>query len=557
MLTHLHIRNLAVIDEVELELDRGFSVLTGETGAGKSILFDALDLCLGSRADSSAVRSGADRAEISASFDISQQPGLRELLRQQELEADDDCLLRRVVGADGRSRAWVNGRPVPLQVLRDVGSALVDICGQQTHQSLRHRGVQRTMLDSHGELGPLAAEVAAAHQAWQAATDELERLRERHDDREQQLALLRHQLDEISALNPQPGELTRLEQERQLVTHAARLTEGLNLALFRLYEQDGSAALDSIAAASRLLDELQRFDPALAAPLQALGQATIQLQEAVEQLRERLDRLEHDPARQDQLENRVAALRDLARRHRIEADELPVLAERLTTELETLEHGSESLAELEARAQTLHTALRNKAAALSKARQQAAAELEGIVMQNLQALGMEAARFAIRLSPRPDGEISANGAEQVEFLVSANPGQAAGPIARVASGGELSRLNLAIQVSAMGRRGIPVLLFDEVDAGVGGGVAEIVGRKLRALSKHAQVLCVTHLAQVASQATHHFRVSKHISEEQTHTTVEQLDGRERVEETARMLGGVKITAQTRAHAREMLKSAAA
>lgn len=555
MLAQLHIRNLAVIDEVELDFTAGFAVLTGETGAGKSILFDALDLCLGGRADAGAIRSGTTRAEVSALFVLSGQPALLDQLREQDLDEGDECQLRRVIGADGRSRGYVNGRSVPLQVLRELGERLVDICGQQAHQSLRQRAAQRALLDAHGGHQAQGTAVARAHAAWQQEAARLDTLANRSADTESRASLLRHQVDEIEALDPQPGELARLEQERLVVSHAARLIEGLNMALFRLDEQEGAAALDGVSASRRLLDELNRYDPALAQPLALLGEAEIQLQEAVAALRDRLHGLEHDPARQEQLEDRVAALRELSRKHRTEADALPALRERLALELAGLDSSEEHLKALEASCTALRKTLAREAAALSKARARAAVALANAVNRNLAELGMPAARFSVRLDPLPDGDITAQGAERVEFLVSTNPGQAAGPVARVASGGELSRLNLAIQVSALGNKDIPTLLFDEVDAGIGGGIAEIVGGKLRELSAHAQVLCVTHLPQVASQATRHYRVSKAVQDGQTRTSVELLDDAGRLEEIARMLGGLKITAQTRAHAREMLQAA--
>ncbi|MCC5793303.1 MAG: DNA repair protein RecN [Chromatiales bacterium] len=552
MLTQLHVRNLAVIDEVELEFSHGFTVLTGETGAGKSILFDALDLCLGGRGDSGALRAGTDRAEITAGFELAAAPAVRAWLAEHDLDSGDDCLLRRVINADGRSRGYVNGHAVPLRVLAELGSRLVDICGQQDHQSLRSRSAQRAILDSHGALGPLLEKTATSHADWNAAAGELASLGAEGEARAAQLELLGHQLEELTALAPQPGESSRLEAERNLVSHAAQLIEGLDSAIRVLYEQDEVAALDSISAARRTLEELRRHDPELDGPLASLAEAGIQVEEAVNSLRSRLQQLEHDPERQTQLEERLAALRDLARKHRVEPDQLDQVQVQLAERVDRLENSGVESEVLERRVAQLRSALVEAAAELTRGRTRAARALEKAVASNLAALGMGGASFRVAITPRPDGSIGATGADQVEFLVSANPGQPEGPVARVASGGELSRLNLAIQVSLSGPRGIPVLLFDEVDAGVGGAVAEIVGQKLRALSAAAQVLCVTHLPQVASQATAHFRVSKHVSRGSTRTQVDRLLGEQRVEEIARMLGGVRITRQTRAHAQEML-----
>lgn len=553
MLTRLHVRNLAVLDEVELEFEGGFTALTGETGAGKSMLVDALALALGERADSLAVRTGAQRAEVTAVFAVAGGSEAARWLAERDLAGEDnECQLRRVVTAEGRSRAYVNGQQVPVEQLRELGGQLVEICGQHAHQSLASRAAQREIVDAHGNTQGLLAGYAQAWAAWTAVEREraeLERTRRERDDRRE---LVRFQLGELEALALRPGELAELEQERDLLANAGRITAGLGAALERVFDAEEGSANDAIGAALREVDPLASLDPRLGDAVSALEQARIHLAEAAEQLRRRLDAIEHDPARLDAVEARLATAEELARKHRTSPAALGELARALGEEAALLASSDARDTEIARDAQARRAALAQAAAALHAARAAAAESLAKEVGANLARLGMPGAALQVRVDAVSLEQAGPAGADQVEFLVTTNAGQAAGPVARVASGGELSRLSLAIQLVALAERGPGTLIFDEVDAGVGGGVAEIVGDSLRKLSTRRQVLCVTHLPQVASLARHHFAIAKATAGGATRTTVTGLRGEERVEEVARMLGGVKITERTREHAREMV-----
>lgn len=554
MLTRLHVRNLAVLDDVTLEFRNGFSVLTGETGTGKSMLVDALALALGSRADSSAVRSGADRTEVSASFDLGPTSTAAAWLRQHDLDSDGDCVLRRVVGSEGRSRAYINGRPVPIEMLRDVGGQLVEICGQHAYQSLGQRPTQRELLDAYGDHPGLRHAVLRAHASWSSLQAEWHRLQSTQRDQRAREDLLRHQVRELSGLGLQPGEIEALEQEHRILANAGQLAAGVAQALERLYDTDEGSAYGIVGMALRELRELAEIDPALAPTAATLEEAGIGLREAAGQLRRRLDAIEHDPGRLAAVETRIAAAQELARKHRIPTDQLSALQQALQAELDGIDASDDQLRTLGSQLAACEQQLRDAAAALSLARQQAAATFSIAVSEQLAQLGMPGSTLVVRLEPLPDGQCGAWGKEQVEFLVATNPGQPPGPVARVASGGELSRLSLAIQAVSIAGHGAPTLIFDEVDAGIGGSAAEIVGKCLHRLSDRHQVICVTHLPQVASQADHHFAVAKEAAAGQSQVRTRELDGRGRVEEIARMLGGITITERTRAHAREMLRS---
>jgi DNA repair protein RecN (Recombination protein N) len=557
VLRELHIRDLAVIEAVAIEVDPGFTTLTGETGAGKSILIDALALALGERGDAQAIRSGAERLEVSATFDTGNNPAASRWLTENELrEEPGDCVLRRVVGSDGRSRAWINGRPVPVQTLRELGALLVDICGQQDYQSLRHKSAQREVLDSTGNTLGLRDAVREAWRNWKSAEQEHRDLLMHERDRESRRELLAFQVGELRALNPRVGEYAEIELEHRALHHRAQIASALHTALGRTYDDDNGSAQAAVTAARQALNEVLEFDPGLATALQLLTEADIQIREAAALIRQRIDTLDQDPARESELDDRLAALQETARKHRITADELPALQARLSEELEQLGNYAESCSRLEQLAAEKRRTLDKLAAELTAQRQKAAANLARDITQNMATLGMGGGRFEVRIRPLADAAAGPDGADDIEFLVSANPGQPPAPMSRVASGGELSRLNLAIQVVATAAHAAPTLIFDEVDAGVGGAVAEIVGRKLRELSRNRQVLCVTHLPQVAAQASQHFTVRKQAVRGKTSTSVQKLDAAERVEETARMLGGLQITAQTRAHAEEMLAAAA-
>ncbi len=556
MLSHLHIRNFAIIDEVELELDQGLSVLTGETGAGKSILLDALGLLLGDRADAGFVRHGAQRAELSATFELGQLPEVQAWLDDQDLGDEDQVLLRRSLGSDGRSRAYINGQSVPVQTLRGLGEQLVDIHGQHEHQSLSKRSVQLDLVDFHGKLLEQREELAGAFRQWRTLEERLEHLQSSESDRTARLDLLRYQCQELTQLGLSKEELPELEEEHLKLANSGRLAEQSRASLDALYEADESNAYQLLSGALQQLEPLATLDPELAGVLAMVREASIQVQEASDELGRYLSELDMDPARLEWVEDRLAAIHSLARKHRCNAEELPELADKLAEELSELENADQSLEKLSAQCKKARETYLKLGKALSGERRKAAAELSQHVSAIMQQLGMQGGKMAIAVEQLPESQYKLDGLDKVEFLVSANPGQPPAALSKVASGGELSRISLAIQVVAAAASRIPSMVFDEVDAGVGGGIAEIVGQRMRELGQERQVLCVTHLPQVASQAHRHLKVTKLTDGEHTRTRINALNESETVEELARMLGGVKITERTREHAREMLETAA-
>jgi len=555
MLTRIHIRDFAIIDELELELGGGMTALTGETGAGKSILIDALGLVLGDRGDAGVIRSGAKRAEISADFDLSALPAVTEWLAAHELDDDDEggggCGVRRTIGADGRSRGYINGRPVQMSMLRELGEQLVDIHGQHEHQSLLRRDVQRDLLDAFGELDDLRARVAITHSDWNEVRACLKRLGSDADTRAERIDLLRYQVRELEALDLKRGEMDELENEHRRLANAGRLLETCQRVVGLLHDEDNSAH-GLLARAGRDLDEVAELDERLTTACDLVQNALIQCDESVGAIRDYVDDTDLDPGRLEHLDQRLGAIHDLARKHRVEPGSLHDRAAELKAELDELEHAGQRAAELEGKLRECETRYREAATALSRARAEAAGRLDARVTGAMHELGMPGGRFQTAVESRADERFSPTGTDVIEFRVSANPGQSLAPLRRVASGGELSRISLAIQLIASHRTGISTQIFDEVDAGIGGAVAAIVGEHLRAVGEHRQVLCVTHLAQVAAHADYHLRVSKTAADTSTQTDLSALSAEERVEEIARMLGGRSVTDQSRAHARELL-----
>jgi len=555
MLAEITIRNFAIIDRLEVEFEPGMTVLSGETGAGKSILVDALNLILGNRADAQAVREGAERAEISARFMLDDAPAAREWLAAHELddpeENQGECVIRRVVASSGRSRCWVNAAPMPARELRALGECLVDIHGQHAHQSLLRRSAQRALLDEYGEYPVTLRALAQAAEALRATREEIAHIEQVDDAGGMRIDLLRYQVNELDALDLSADELTALEAEHRRLASAERLIGDGQQALALLFEAEDRAAIDQIGGAERLLGELADIDAGFAPILELITGARIQAQEAVDSLRQQVDTLEIDPQRFHEVEQRLGTIQDLARKHHCAPADLPALAQRLTAELESLEGAGARLEGLRAEERAQTETYRNAAAALSAKRIEAARQLGLAITGIIQSLGMPEGEFSVRVRPEAHERISATGTDEIEFLIAANPGQSARPLERVASGGELSRISLAIEVVAATRTRVPTLVFDEVDTGIGGGVAEIVGRQLRELGASGQSLCVTHLPQVAAQAAHHLYVAKQVANGQTSTRISRLDEHARIEELARMLGGVELTAQTRAHAADM------
>jgi DNA repair protein RecN (Recombination protein N) len=555
MLMTLQVRDFAIVEKIDAEFEPGMTVLTGETGAGKSILVDALGLVLGERGAAALVRDGAKRAEFAAEFNISALPMVKAWLDENALDLDDDCLLRRVINADGRSRAFINGNAVPLSQLKSIGELLLDIHGQHFHQSLGRRSVQRDLLDHFGGLLEMRGEVAAKYSEWVAVSERLRSLLDANADRASRLDLLTFQLQEFDSLALEDGEFDSLSLERKKLMNSGRLADGLTTALDALMDSDDSNANSLISDATRALQSISSYDPALNALLELLESASIQVSEASESLRRYQDSIDMDPERRDWVEERLDAIQTISRKHRVDAGELRDLQLRLQAEFDELANADERGKALAKQAAALHDAYFAEAESLSKARQKAAKVFSTAVTEAMTGLGMPGGKFQVQLRRLDEESARPWGVDAIEFLISANPGQKPLPLARIASGGELSRMSLSIQVIASDGSAIPTMIFDEVDSGVGGGVAEMVGRRLQELGTNRQVLCVTHLPQVASLADHHFRVSKVSDGKSTRTGLKVLDHDERIEELARMLGGVEITRTTLEHAAEMLAGA--
>lgn len=552
MLVHLSVHNYAIVEHLDLELRGGMSVITGETGAGKSIMLDALSLALGDRADSGVVRPGADKADILASFDLKDIPEAAAWLAGRDLEHDGHCILRRVITAEGRSRGYINGTPCPLGDLKSLGGLLIDIHSQHEHQSLLKPDTHRRLLDEYAGAGDLARQVQLASQRWRQTRTELERLSTSGDEQRARHQLLSYQLEELANLALGENELEQLEEEHKALSNAESLLGSCRQVIDMCSESDGGNVLSALTASLNRLTATGNQPAAMQEAINLLSSAQIQVEEAVGELNRFLDNFDADPQRQQQLEERLDAIYTLARKHRIQPDELGVLQQQLMTELEGLNASDEAIERLEDELGSYLRHYQEKAQALSQVRNKASKTLATKVEKEMQRLGMPGGRFAIELRSAQNDDPQPYGLEQVEFLVSANPGQPLKGLAKVASGGELSRISLAIQVITAQTSRVSTLVFDEVDVGIGGPTAEVVGQLLRRLGEKGQVLTVTHLPQVAAQGHQHLFVHKVRGSKATRTAVRELDAASRVEEIARMLGGVDLTQESIAHARKMV-----
>ncbi len=555
MLTHIHVRNLAIVDEIEVEPGAGMTALTGETGAGKSILVDALGLVLGDRADSSVIRHGRERAEISAGFNVHGNAAVNAWLAGQELDMDGECQLRRIINREGRTRGYINGQPVPMQSLRELGEQLVDIHGQHEHQSLLRTAVQRQLLDAFGGHHDLLDTVAGLYREWKSVQAELDSCVQSEADRDARLDLLRYQLQELESLGLSCEEINSIDEEHARQANAGRLLEACQQGLSRLDTDESDSAYSLITRTQDDLNELAHLDAGLEDATRILTEASVLVQEGINSLRQYADRIEIDPQRLQWLEERIGVLHDLARKHRCSAEQLPGVEEKLRRELDSIEHADQRREALQGKLARLEQSCLTAAKQLTGKRKKTARVFGKQITDAMQTLGMAGGIFAVDVSPRKDRSFGPHGMDAIEFLVSANKGQPLQALGKVASGGELSRISLSIQVICAGSDAIPTLIFDEVDSGIGGGVAEIVGGKLRGLGTQRQVLCVTHLPQVAALADHQIQITKLSGKESTRIRVRTLSNEERVDELARMLGGIKITQQTREHAREMMEQA--
>lgn len=550
MLRALSIRHFAIIDALELEFEPGFTAITGETGAGKSILIDAMGLLLGDRADSNLIADGKEQAELSARFELADGSRALAWLEEQALAEDQELVVRRLLSARGASRAWINGRPATIGQLAELGELLVEIHGQHEHQRLERSETQRQLLDQQVDPA-LPKQVRDRWQQWQGCVEALSDF-ERECGNPEQIDLLRFQVRELDDLALAPGEFARLESEQERLARGDELRAAVARAAAALDLDEQASVRSLLLEAIHAINDVRDLDERLHDVGKLLDEARINIDEAIAELERHEDDEESDPKRLEQLDRRLQKALDLARKHRTEPESLPELAAELRQRLERLEDQDQARHRLEKAVTEALSAWRASAAALSDARRLVAARLEQDVAASLARLGMERARLRIELESRPDGEPTAHGQDRIAIQFSANPGQAPRPLARVASGGELSRISLALMLSAGPGDGAMVRVFDEVDAGIGGETAEVVGRFLRQVAERGQAFCVTHLAQVAARADHQVRVHKSLAEDSTELSVERLDRSERRREIARMLGNPD-SSRSLAHAEELLE----
>lgn len=553
MLTQLSIRNFAIVERLDLDLNAGMTVISGETGAGKSIMLDALGLTLGDRADSDTVRVGAERAEIAASYDITLIPEALNWLKEHDLEQDSECLVRRIITSEGRSRSYINGQPTPLAMLKELGQLLVDIHGQHEHQRLLKKDHHRVLLDAYANHTSLADEVKRHFSRWHHLQNELKVATEQSSEKNARIQLLSYQLEELEQLGLTESELSALEEEQQRLENAGDILRSGHQLLALTSDSEDENAIAILNHCLQLLDNMQSQSPRLQQANELLNSALIQIDEAGHEIRHYVDSVEINPERLQEVTERLTSIYDVARKHRVLPEQLPALHQQLQDEMNTISRSDEAIAELKTEVDQALTSYLKLAESLSKKRQQFSEKLSKAVDSQLHNLGMLAAHFTVQLTPNAQNTYSAAGLEEVEFLISTNKGQKAKPLAKVASGGELSRISLAIQVVTAETSDTPTLVFDEVDVGIGGAIAEVVGRMLRKLGDRTQVLCVTHQPQVASQGHQHLFVSKTSQKNQTQTRIDVLNDDRRVHEVARMLGGIELTDTSFEHAREMLR----
>ncbi|MEM1404641.1 MAG: DNA repair protein RecN [Pseudomonadota bacterium] len=549
MLTHIRIQQFTVVDKLEVDFSSGLTVITGETGAGKSITLDALALCLGDRADPTAIRPGYDRAEICAQFDVSGNKAARRWLIERDLDADDECLLRRVLTREGRSRAYINGTPATLQDCAALGQHLVDIHSQHAHQSLLRREHQRSLLDTFAGAAKDAEATQGAARSWREIDEQLQSLRASHRESADREQLLRYQVGELDELALTDGELATLEAEQRQLENADTIQRQASNAI-ELCEAQESGVHQALQSLDPELHEGKAIDNVR----EMLDSAAIQLEEARSELSHYLAARESNPARLEEVRGRLESIYALARKHRVMPEALQAHHKALADEFAALDSSDERIEALEADLQRAMESYQSSSASLTAARQKAATRLEKAVAKLLKKLSMGNCEFRVALEARSDGSPHPLGEEEIELRIATNPGAEPQSLAKIASGGELSRISLAIQVATAGRATVPSMIFDEVDVGIGGAVAEVVGRLLADMAGEAQVLCVTHLPQVAAQGAQHLMVTKTGRGKQLASSIADLAEADRVEELSRMLGGVTITESTRTHAREMLES---
>ncbi|PCH60282.1 MAG: DNA repair protein RecN [Gammaproteobacteria bacterium] len=548
MITQLYIRDFVLVDTLDLALSNGMTSITGETGAGKSILLDAIGLVLGDRANINLIRPGAKRAEVMLDFDISNKTDVINWLVEHEVDEDDACQIRRTVSSDGRSRAYINGSPVTVQWLRELGEKLIDIHGQHAHQSIMHGAVQRELLDAYAEHADVLKQVSKQYRAWQKFVNILNDLQKSAQERDAKLDLLRYQLNELVNANLIENEWDKLETDLKQLANAGELREACHSAM-QFIDSDNVGELVHITAQ---LGKAADLDGNLKNAFSCFENSSIQIQEASGELRNYLDSLDDDPQKLNQTESRISELHSLARKHHVDPNALLILQDELSVTIDKLDNDSATLGTLEQDIEKARDAYLSLAKKVSKKRKACAKKLGAEITHNMQQLGMPEGVFEIALHALDEHQYGAHGLERVEFLVSANPGQELMAMTKVASGGELSRISLAIQVINVSRNKIGTYIFDEVDVGVGGGIAEIIGQTLRRVGDSHQVLCVTHLPQVAALGHHQLKVEKAVINKMTNTNVTVLSETDRLEEIARMLAGTEVTDSARKNAQDLI-----
>ena len=553
MLQQLTINNYAIVDSLEIELETGMTVITGETGAGKSIMLDALGLALGDRADRDVIRGGAERADITACFTLSRKADVNDWLQANDFDSEEDqCFLRRVISRDGRSRAYINGQPTTLNNLRDLGEMLIDIHSQHEHQSLLKTATHQRLLDDYCGLQKQAQEVRSLAGKWRRLNDELAQIRSRAEESNAQYQLLSYQVKELEELALEAGELEALEEEHKKLSHGEESAVVNQQVLDLCAENDEFNLEQALNKAIALLQDIPYASKQTEEAGSLLNTALIQVEEASIALKHAIDQFEVDPQRLEEIDQRLGLIHKLARKHHVPANELPELFLKLSEDLSGLSEADVQIELMEEELARLLKQYAETASSLSQAREKGAKKLAKEINSQLGKLGMESASLSVALTRFSDNTPRTGGLEGIEFLVSTNPGQPPRPLAKIASGGELSRISLAIQVVTAQTSSIPTLVFDEVDVGIGGGVAKSVGELLKKLGEKGQVLCVTHQPQVASQGHQHLYVSKSSGKDSTATQLHKLSQKERIEEVARMLGGENVSEKSRAHAKELL-----
>lgn len=554
MLKTLQIKNFLTLSELELEFDADLTVVTGETGVGKSILIDAIALVLGQRANTALIRTGTDKCEISATFDLSPKHAAILWLKEHELTEESNLHIRRIVSKDGQSKIYINGIIAPLNQLQKLGNLLINIHSQHEHQTLLVAGTQRDIVDEIGHHQILRKEVATAFQAWQQAKADLEALQTLAAEQADRTELVRYQVKELDELNLQADEVSTLEQKHRRLNHLEKLTQHIQAAMLLLQENEGASVYEGLYKASNTLQEVSTFDADLNNIIDLLQQSTIFVQEAASSLQNCLDKEQTDPSEIATLNERLDRIHQIARKHRLKTEELMSFHQQLKAELDTLENLEPKLIQQQKIAEDNYSNYRNLAQKLSTARAKTGIEFCNALKPYLKQLGMPYGELKVNLVPYAIGEESAHGLEKVEWLITTNPDHPFKPLNQIVSGGELSRISLAIEALTAAQQTTPTFIFDEVDVGVGGATAETVGSLLKQLGTTKQVLCVTHLAQVAVHGTHHLSVEKKVEKGVTNTRIQLLDPEQRIQEIARMVGGKTLTPQTFEHARKMLET---